>query len=426
VPWETPDLMSVRQEFITLALSGRYTITECAVMFGVSEKTGHKWLSRFRREGPLGLDDRSHAPQTPPHQVDPQVRREITDLREQHPTWGPRKLRAVLERKFPDINWPASSTIGELLRRQGLVSSSRRRRKIHPLGPPLDAGLTVAAAPNDVWTTDFKGEFRLASGPYCYPLTVCDAQTRYLLGCTALFSTAGEPVEVIFKRIFQRYGLPQVIRSDNGVPFASPVSLGRLSKLSVWWILLGIRPERIDPGHPQQNGQHERMHKTLKAEATRPPSSTLTQQQQRFDYFRREYNNERPHEALGQRPPASCYTSSLRQFPKRLSGPEYPAHFEIRRVAINGSIVWKGRHFWLSKSLAAQEIGFEEIDTDTWSVNFGRLALGSYHPPSNTFLPEVYWRVDETPNQTPKEMTVNKPEEKNHDPAASGSPILPV
>ena len=426
MPWETPDLVSVRKEFIDLAWSRLYTITECCVMFGISEKTGHKWLSRYRSEGPQGLADRSHVPHMPPHQVAPEMRREIIDFREQHPTWGPRKLRAVLERKFPDTTWPASSTIGELLRREGLVNSSRRRRKIHAIGQPLDAGLTLAQAPNDVWTTDFKGEFRLGSGPYCYPLTVCDAQSRYLLGCTALFSTASVPVQVVFKRIFQRYGLPQVIRSDNGVPFASPVALGRLSTLSVWWIKLGIRPERIKPAHPQQNGQHERMHKTLKAEATRPPSSTLIQQQERFDRFRREFNNERPHESLGQRPPASCYAPSTREFPTRLSGLEYPAHFEVRRVGNAGSVVWKGRHFWLSKTLASEEIGFEEIDTDTWSVNFGRLVLGSYHPPSNTFLPEVYWRMDETSNHTQKKMTVNKTEEKNHDPAASGSPILPV
>jgi len=399
VPWETPDLVSVRKEFIRLALSGRYTITECCVMFGVSEKTGHKWLARYRRDGPPGLADRSHVPHTPPHQVAPEVRRKITELRKQHPTWGPRKLRALLERKSPDVTWPASSTIGELLRREGLIDFPRRRRK-NPLGQPLDTGLTIAAAPNDVWTTDFKGEFRLRSGPYCYPLTLCDAQSRYLLGCTALFSTSGVPVQVVFKRIFQRYGLPQVIRSDHGVPFANPTALGRLSPLSVWWILLGIRPERIELGHPQQNGQHERMHKTLKAEATRPPSSTLIQQQQRFGRFRREYNNERPHEALGQRPPASCYAPSTREFPTRLPQPEYPAHFEVRRVGNNGMIGWQGRCFWLSKTLAEQDVGFEEIDTDTWSVSFGQLSLGSYHPPSNIFLPELHWRIDEpTPNE---------------------------
>ena len=398
MPWETPDLVSIRKDFIQLALSGRYTITECCVMFGVSEKTGHKWLTRYRQDGLPGLADRSHVPHTPPHQVASRVRQQIIQLREQHPTWGPRKLRAVLERKLPDVTWPASSTIGELLRRKGLVGSARRRRKICPIDRPLDAGLTIAAAPNDVWTTDFKGEFRLRTGPYCYPLTVCDAQSRYLLGCTALFSTAGVPVQVVFKRIFQRYGLPQVIRSDNGIPFASPHALGRLSKLSVWWIRLGIRPERIDPGHPQQNGQHERMHKTLKAEATRPPSSTLFQQQQRFDRFRREYNNERPHESLGQCPPASCYAPSTREFPKSLPQPEYPGHFDVRRVGKNGMLAWSGQLFWLTHSLADQDVGFEEVDTDTWSVSFGHLSLGSYHAPSNTFLPELHWRLERDPH----------------------------
>lgn len=307
MPWRNPDLMSVRKEFVRLALTGRHSITELCVAFGISEKTGHKWLARYRREGVQGLADRSHSPHAPPHQLSRSVQQGITALRSQHPTWGPRKLRAVLERRSPEISWPAASTIGELLRREGLVKTSRRRRSKN-VGRPLDAGLTLAAAPNDVWTTDFKGEFRLGPGPYCYPLTVLDAQSRFLIGCTGLFSTATLPVQIVFKRLFQCYGLPEVIRSDNGVPFASPVALGRLSKLSVWWIRLGIRPERIELGHPEQNGQHERMHRTLKAEATRPPSATLTQQQQRFDRFRREYNDERPHESLGQRPPTSCYT----------------------------------------------------------------------------------------------------------------------
>lgn len=391
--------MSQRQEFIRLVHQRRHPITELCVAFGISEKTGHKWLSRFHAEGVAGLADRSHVPHLAPHQVSTRVRRQITRLREDHPSWGARKLRAVLARSSPEITWPAPSTIGELLRREGLVSKRRRRR--YPkseMGAPLDSGLTIARAPNDVWTTDFKGEFRLHAGQYCYPLTVLDAQTRYLLGCTALLSTATVPVKVVFTRLFERFGLPEVIRSDNGVPFASSPALGRLSTLSVWWIRLGIRPERIAPGHPQQNGQHERMHRTLKAEATRPPSASLSDQQSRFDRFRREYNSLRPHEALGQREPASLYTPSSRSFPTRLSPLEYPAHLEVRRVGVNGMVAWQGQHFWLSKALIGEDVSFEESNENIWTLSFGPLTLGTYHPPSNIFLPDIYWKKDAAEN----------------------------
>lgn len=389
--------MSQREEFIRLAHQRRHPITELCIAFGISEKTGHKWLSRFHREGVSGLADRSHVPHLAPHQISSRVRRQITRLREEHPTWGARKLRVVLARGSPEVTWPASSTIGELLRREGLVRSPRRRR--YPksaAGAPLDSGLTIARAPNDVWTTDFKGEFRLGPGPYCYPLTVLDAQSRYLLGCTALLSTATVPVKVVFTRLFERFGLPEVIRSDNGVPFASSLALGRLSTLSVWWIRLGIRPERIAPGHPQQNGQHERMHKTLKAEATRPASVSLRNQQTRFDRFRREYNSLRPHEALGQREPASLYSPSARNFPVRLSPLEYRSHLEVRRVGGNGMVTWQGRYFWLTTALSGEDVSFEETEDDTWTISFGPLTLGTYHPPSNIFLPEICWKRDAT------------------------------
>jgi putative transposase len=398
VPWRTPTPMSQREEFIRLVHQRRHPITELCIAFGISEKTGYKWLSRFHREGVSGLADRSHVPHLAPHQISPRVRREITRMREAHQTWGPRKLRAALARRSPQITWPAPSTIGELLRREGLIHATRRRRRV-PAGAPLDSGLTIAHSPNDVWTTDFKGEFRLGPGPYCFPLTVLDAQSRYFLGCTALLSTATAPVKVVFTRLFEEFGLPEVIRSDNGVPFASSPSLGRLSTLSVWWIRLGIRPERIAPGHPQQNGQHERMHKTLKAEATRPPSTSLRDQQSRFDHFRREYNTLRPHEALGQREPASLYTPSQRDFPSRLSPLEYPPHLELRTVGGNGMVAWCGKKFWLTRALEGEVIGLEETEEETWTISFGPLTLGTYHPPSNIFLPETCWKTDETETQ---------------------------
>jgi transposase InsO family protein len=398
VPWRTSDLVTIREEFVERAMSGRHPVAALCNAYGISEKTGHKWLNRFKDEGRPGLSDRSRAPHESPHRISLEVRREILALREKHPTWGPKKLRVVLRRRVPEKHWPAASSIGDLLRREGCVRPQRRRNIGAEL--PIDSGLTVPRAPNDVWSTDFKGQFRLTNGDLCYPLTAQDAFSRFVIGTTALNSTASLPVEIAFTRHFQEYGLPRVIRSDNGVPFASPSAIGRLSKLSVWWISLGIRPERIEPGEPQQNGTHERMHKTLKADATRPPSSSLTEQQLRFDRFRREYNDERPHESLDQETPASRYSPSARVFPSSLPEIVYPAHFEVRVVTQSGAISFRARRFQLSTALTNQEIGLEEIDDDLWTVSFGPLVLGTLHYPSSTFIDDVRWKPDDSP---PKE-----------------------
>jgi putative transposase len=397
VPWRTTDLMEIREEFVQRALSGRFAITALCNAYGISEKTGHKWLSRFKDEGRAGLADRSHVPHEAPHKISELLRRQIISLREKHPTWGPKKLRAVLKRQSPSLSWPAASTIGELLRREGCVRAVKRSNRA--IGLPIDSVLSKAAAPNDVWSTDFKGQFRLMNGSYCFPLTVQDVSSRYLIGTTALSSTSSVPVEIVFARHFEEFGLPRVIRSDNGVPFASPMALGRLSRLAVWWIKLGIRPERIEPAHPQQNGTHERMHKTLKDEATRPPSPTLCEQQIRFDHFRAEYNNDRPHESLEQQTPASRYTSSLIRASLIQSDFEYPPHFEVRCVTRNGVVGFRGRRFSLSASLINELVGLEEVDDELWRVDLGLLVLGSYHQPSNTFIPEVRWKSDEPPTK---------------------------
>jgi transposase InsO family protein len=386
--------MSQRHEFVRLAHQGRHPITELCVAFGISEKTGHKWLARFATEGIAGLADHSHAPHTPPHQLSPGVAEAILTLRATKPTWGPRKLRAFLARTQPAITWPATSTIGALLLRHGLV----RRHQRPGGGPrrwmPLDQPLTMPTAPNDVWTADFKGEFHLGSGPYCFPLTVADAHSRFLVGCTALLSTASDPAQVVFTRHFRAYGLPRVIRSDNGTPFASSLALSRLSTLAVWWIRLGIRPERIAPGCPQENGQHERMHKTLKAEATRPPQQTLARQQARFDHFRQEYNTERPHDALALQTPASCYTPSPRELPRRLPPLEYPPNVDVRRVTSNGHFRWHGGWIWLTRVLAGQDIACEQTSLDGWTVSFGPLVLGTLHAPTRILTPESYWKLN--------------------------------
>ena len=400
MPWRTPDLVAIREDFVEQAMSGRHPVAALCNAYGISEKTGHKWLNRFKEEGRPGLSDRSRAPRESPQRISLEVRREILALREKHPTWGPKKLCVVLRRRVPEMHWPAASSIGELLRREGCVQP-RRRRSVGT-GLPIDSGLTVATAANDVWSTDFKGQFRLTDGELCYPLTAQDTFSRFMIGTTALSSTASLPVEIAFTRHFKEYGLPKVIRSDNGVPFASPSAIGRLSKLSVWWIRLGIRPERIDPGEPQQNGTHERMHKTLKADATRPPSSSLSEQQLRFDRFRREYNDERPHESLGQETPASCYSASTRSFPARLPDLSYPGHCEVRVVTQSGAINFGGRRFQISTALTNQELGLEETDDDLWTVSFGPLVLGTLHYPSSTFIDEVRWKTADPPPEEEK------------------------
>lgn len=418
MPWRTPDLMTIREEFVEQSMKGRHPVAALCNAYGISEKTGHKWLNRFKAEGRPGLSDRSRAPHDTPHSISLDVRREILALRGKHPTWGPKKLRVVLRRRVPEKHWPAASSIGELLRREGHARPQRQRNVGAAL--PIDAGLTQAHAPNEVWSTDFKGQFRLTNGELCYPLTTQDAFSRFVIGTTALSSTAALPVEIAFTRHFQEYGLPLVIRSDNGVPFASPSAIGRLSKLSVWWIRLGIRPERIEPGEPQQNGKHERMHKTLKADATRPPSSSLGEQQVRFDKFRREFNDERPHESLGQDTPASRYSASARKFPSFLPEMNYPAHFEVRAVSESGSINFRARRFQVSTALTNQELGLEETDDDLWTVSFGPLTLGTIHYPSSTFIDGVCWNSnDPTPKEDRIAGTVPTP-------STEGLPMLPV
>lgn len=408
MPWSDITPMSQRLEFVRLIQQRRQSIGAICLAFGISEKTGYKWLARAAAEGPAGLADRSHAPHTPAHQLQPSVATAILGARRAHPTWGPRKLRRFLQEQRPDLAWPAASTIGGLLHRRGLVRPHRRPGGGPARWAPLDARLTPATASNDVWTIDFKGEFRLGSGAYCYPLTVMDLHSRYLLGCTGLASTATATARVVFTRLFQTYGLPRVLRSDNGVPFASPLALGRLSTLAVWWIRLGLRPERITPGAPQENGAHERMHKTLKAETTRPPAPGFTQQQRRFTQFTHEYNTLRPHEGLALDTPATHYTASPVRFPRRLPTPAYAACCDVRRVSAVGMIKWRGTALFLTTSLAGEDVSLEETADATWQIAFGPLVLGTYDLACQHFTPGVYWHASDSP-----------------DPRAT-SPIIPV
>lgn len=381
MPWRETWPMEQRLEFIREFETELFTMTELAAQYGISRKTAYKWLERYNADGALGVRDRSRRPHRSPCATEAELVETLVAQRRRHPHWGPKKLLAVARRREPDVSWPARSTVAALLKRHGLITS--RRRSPHPRkasGP----NLTPATRPNDVWTTDFKGEFLTGDRAYCYPLTLRDGFSRFVLRCDALLGRTTAATRRRFERAFAKYGLPDRIRSDNGGPFASP-GLGGLSQLSVWWIRLGIVPERIAPGHPEQNGSHEQFHSVLKAETARPPAATAAAQQHRFGRFCAEYNHERPHEALGDQPPASCYEPSPRSLPTRLPPLEYPGHTEKRLVSSNGCVSWKGAPQFVATALAGEYVALEEIDDGLWTVYFATVALARYDERHRTF-----------------------------------------
>jgi putative transposase len=370
MPWQETDPVDQRERFIADHQHGLYAMAELCARYGVSRKTGYKWLARYDAGGRPALRERSHAPHHCPHRIADAVAELLCAARGAHPTWGPAKLLAWLAPRHPGVAWPAASTAGDLLARRGLVRPRRRRRAlVHPgVVPP------TTAAPNDLWTVDFKGQFRTRDGVYCYPLTLADLHTRYLLACQGLRSTKGHQARGVLEWAFREYGLPHAIRSDNGVPFATTGVHG-LSQLNVWWMRLGIVHQRILPGQPQQNGAHERMHKTLKAEATRPPRGSLGAQQRAFNAFRRLYNAERPHAALGGRTPASHYRPSPRPYPARLPPLEYPGHYLVKRVTNAGTFRFKERLLFIAHALKQHHVGLEETGDGVWSIYLGPVLL---------------------------------------------------
>jgi transposase InsO family protein len=363
--------MKERMRFVTDWERDLYSMVELCQRYGISRKTGYKWVDRYERDGPDGLRERSRVPHQCPHRMAADVATAICAGRRQHPSWGPDKILHWLKRRQPELALPATSTAGDLLARRGLVKKRRRRRHYtHPgVVPP------TTERPNDLWTADFKGQFRTRDGIYCYPLTVADQHTRYLLGCQGLLSTQGQGVRPIFDRLFHEYGLPGAIRTDNGVPFAT-TGIHGLSQLNVWWIRLGIQHQRILPASPQQNGAHERMHRTLKAETARPPQGHLTAQQRAFNRFRLLYNDERPHQFLGGRTPASLYHPSPRPYTGDVPPPiEYPGHYIPKRVTNAGTIRFKKRLLFIATSLKQEVVGLEEIDDGIWSLYFCHVLL---------------------------------------------------
>ena len=374
MPWNETNPMKERLRFIDDLESCLYTMTELCDDYEISRKTGYKWVERYAAGGLEGLRDRPRAPKHCPHRTEERVVQELLKARRKHPHWGPRKLLKVLRKRRPKWPWPAASTAGDILKRHGLVKARRRRpQPRHPGRPKF-----VARAPNDLWTGDFKGEFLTGDHRYCYPLTVADRCSRFLLSCEGQLSTAGAGAHPVFECLFRERGLPRGILTDNGSPFSCPSALRGFSRLSVWWIKLDIQVLRIEPGHPEQNGAHERMHRTLKAETSRPPAADLRAQQRRFDAFREEFNEERPHEALAMQTPAEVYQPSPRPYPDHVPEVGYPGHYEVRRVRTDGSIKWQGEYLFLSTVLAREPVGLEEIDDGIWSLYFGSLQLGRF------------------------------------------------
>jgi len=380
MPWKESSVMEERLRFVARLLEGEQMSHLCRE-FGISRKTGYKIFDRYKEHGLEALTDRSRRPVRYANQLPRQVESAIVELKQDKPHWGARKIRELLVRRLAgDVRIPAKSTIHAVLDRHGLVKRALKRR--HATGTPLSLG----QAPNDLWCADYKGEFKLGNRTYCYPLTVTDHASRYLLLCEALQSTREDLALTAFERLFHERGLPLGIRSDNGVPFASANALFNLSRLSVWWLRLGIHIERIKPGRPQQNGRHERMHLTLKKEATRPPGINSLQQQAKFDAFVEEFNTERPHEALAMKRPADIYRPSPRPY-RGLPGLSYPFHDREILITACGRICLHRKKINLSTVFAGQAVGIKEVDDAVWLVSFMHYDLGYIDLEQRTLQP---------------------------------------
>lgn len=366
MPWARKSVMDCRTMFVAAWLRGEEPISQLCLRHGISRKTGYKWMERYREGGLSGLTDRSSARHGQSSQVDAAVAGKIVGLRQQRPTWGPKKLLARLRQDDPSGSWPAASTVGDLLKREGLVEARQRRRS----GERHKPALIEPSAPNVSWAADFKGWFRTGDGVRCEPFTVTDGYSRYVLGCEVVAQVRFAPVQMALTRLFREHGLPQALRTDNGSPFARRDGLGGLSQLSVWLLKLDVWPDFIMPGRPDMNGRHERMHRVLLEDAISPPAATLAAQQKRMDAWRVDYNTCRPHEALGQRCPATLYMASARAFPERIGAWDYPADHQLRKVIGDGYIRWRERTIYLSGALRGEAVALAQRDDGHWAVRF--------------------------------------------------------
>lgn len=380
--WQEVAPMEERVRFVLKATREAVGFAELCHQFGISRKTGYKWLARYQAHGLAGVREWSRRPHRSPTRLPAEVVELVLRERHRHTSWGPKKLRALLATKYGITPVPAASTLGRLLQRHGLTRQPRRRR---PVSQPDRTTRTPATRPNAVWATDFKGWFRTQDGQRCDPLTISDLYSRYVLGCRIVPGQRMEDVRPVFRRVFRWFGLPEVLRVDNGLPFGSHGVAG-LSQLSAWWLHLGIRVEFIAPAHPEQNGGHERMHRTLKAETARPPAATLRAQQARFDRWRHTFNRERPHEALGMQRPADRYVRSARRYTEHPAPPGYPPHYHVRRVKQQGVIKWRNRRCFIGQALHGMLVGLVEVGEEAYDVYFGALPLGRLDP-SGTLRP---------------------------------------
>ncbi|HYH09849.1 MAG TPA: IS481 family transposase [Thermoanaerobaculia bacterium] len=374
MPWKEATKVSEREELIRKWRTGLYGVSELAAEFGVSRPTVYEWARRYSAQGEAGLIDRPPVAKSCPHRTAAEIADQIVAAKREHPHWGPAKLIDLLRIERPQIAWPSASTAGSILKAQGLVRARRKRRS----GASRYARRLEASESGEMMTVDHKGQFRLGDGSYCFPLTINDPVSRFSYAIAGARSTSWRDARGAFERVFEEYGVPEFIGSDNGAPFSCSQALLGLSAMSVWWIKLGITPVRTHPGCPWENGIHERMHRTLKAETTRPLGANLRQQQERFDAFRTEYNTVRPHEGLGGKRPQEVLRPCRRPYRRQLPRIEYPGHFEVRSVRSDGSIKWQGRLLFVSESVAGERLGLVEIDDGVWSVHFAHLELGRY------------------------------------------------
>ena len=365
--------MEEKLRFVFEYDAGEHTMSELCQRYEISRETGYVWLRRYRQAGVAGLVERSRTAHRHSNQMPEELERKVLELRQAHMTWGPRKLKRVLERDEPGRWWPATSTIGALLQREGLVVLRKKRSRTTPYTQPL----AHATDSNRVWCADFKGWFRTADGERIDPLTISDAHSRYLLRCQAVEKTDTARVQAIFEAAFREYGMPAAIRTDNGPPFASSAVAG-LSRLAVWWIKLGIVPERIAAGHPEQNGRHERMHRTLKQEVAQPPAANRRKQQRALDRFRKEYNQVRPHEALQMNTPAEVYEPSEKKFPACVSAPDYPESMLVRSVRRRGHFRWKKHEVFLSEVLWGEPVGLLPVDERWFTIYFAQYPIARF------------------------------------------------
>ncbi len=369
--WQETKTYEEKRRFIEDWMEREHTFKRLCERYGVSRKTGYKLVNRFMAEGGKSFEEKSRSRHHHPNATPNHVIQELLSLKHRYPHWGPKKINLFLEQERAGKDWPAPSTIGDILKKHGLVKSRKRRRQIPAHSQPLRHFL----GSNDVWSADFKGQFKLGDGKYCYPLTMTDNYSRFILTCDALARPTHDGVIPCFERVFREYGLPDAIRTDNGQPFAG-CGIGGLTRLSIWWLKLGITPERIDLGRPDQNGRHERMHRTLKQHTAKPPMMNMQKQQTHFDHFLQEFNDERPHEAIHGKRPGEVYTKSKKAYLEKLPEIEYPDHFQIRKVRSRGTIQWLGKEYFLNELLRGEPIGLERIDELRAMVHFASMQLG--------------------------------------------------